>query len=62
MKLSEMQKILKEYEDEYGDIEIQATNLSEDPIFSVHEIKPEDFSVIDELTPEEIIYYIDLSI
>jgi len=41
MKLSEILRILKEYEDEYGDIEIQTTNTREDPIFSVGEIKEE---------------------
>ena len=62
MKLSEMQKILNEYKEEYGDIEIQVTNTSEDPVFSVYEIKPEDFSLINELTPNGSVYYIYLSI
>lgn len=62
MKISEMQKILKEYEDKYGDIKVLVNNLSEDPVFSVHEIKPENFSVMDELTPDKNIFYIYLSI
>jgi hypothetical protein len=58
MKLSEVQKILKEYEDKYGDIEIDIQYSDNDE--HVKEIRREDFAAVSEDPEPNKILYINL--